>query len=214
MKRILLVAVVVAGATVALTMGQAPTSRAQSETPGKTHQVAIFAGGCFWCVEKDFDHVPGVTETVSGYTGGHLDNPTYRDVVTETTGHREVVRITFDPSKVTYETLLEVFWRSVDPTDAGGQFCDRGESYTTAIYTLDADQLTAAKASAKTIADVLGKKIATVIEPASTFYRAEEYHQDFYLKNPVRYRYYRFGCRRDARIKDLWGDQAHRGIVK
>ncbi len=213
MKKILLAAAIVAGASIALIAGHAPTSRAQSDVP-ENAQIAIFAGGCFWCVESDFDHVPGVLETISGYTGGHLENPTYRDVVSETTGHREVVRIAFDPSKVSYMELLAVFWRSVDPTDAGGQFCDRGESYTTAIYTLNAQQQKAAEASAKTVMDELGQQIVTVIEAASTFYPAEDYHQDFYLKNPLRYRYYRFGCRRDARIEALWGEQAHRGIVK
>ncbi|MEX3011674.1 peptide-methionine (S)-S-oxide reductase MsrA [Hoeflea sp. TYP-13] len=186
---------------------------AQSEKPAET-ETAIFAGGCFWCVESDFDHVPGVVETVSGYTGGHLDNPTYRDVVSETTGHREAVKITYDPKKVSYETLLDVFFRSVDPTDADGQFCDRGESYTTAIFTLDDQQKSQAELSSAEAMKILGQKIATLIVPASKFYPAEDYHQDYYLKNPVRYNFYRLGCRRDARVESLWGEDAHRGIVK
>ena len=158
--------------------------------------------------------MPGVLETISGYTGGHLENPTYGDVVSETTGHREAVKITYDPAKIDYGAMLDVFWRSVDPTDADGQFCDRGESYTTAIYTLDAEQQAQAEASSAKVADQLGQKIATLIEPATQFYPAEQYHQDYYNKNPVRYNFYRLSCRRDARIDALWGDDAHRGIVK
>ena len=213
MRRIVLATAAIAGAVILLSTGNMPTSRAQSDTPDNA-ETAIFAGGCFWCVESDFDHVPGVLETVSGYTGGHMDNPTYKDVVRETTGHREAAKITYDPSKVSYDQLLDVFWRSVDPTDPDGQFCDRGESYTTAIYTLDEEQQAAAEASSKEAMETLGQPIATVIMPASMFYPAEDYHQNFYQKNPVRYRFYRLGCRRDARVEALWGSEAHRGIVK
>ena len=213
MRKIVLAGAVAAAAAFILSTGNMPTGRAQSEAPVNA-ETAIFAGGCFWCVESDFDHVPGVLETVSGYTGGHLDNPTYKDVVRETTGHREAVQIIYDPSKVSYDDLLEVFWRSVDPTDPDGQFCDRGESYTTAIYTLDDGQRAAAEASSKKAMEALGRPIVTVIAPASMFYAAEDYHQNFYQKNPVRYRAYRFGCRRDARVEALWGDEAHRGIVE
>ncbi|MBW8638585.1 peptide-methionine (S)-S-oxide reductase MsrA [Hoeflea sp. WL0058] len=188
-----------------------PTVHAQSAASGDTAR-AIFAGGCFWCVESDFDKVPGVVSTTSGYTGGHLDNPTYRDVVTETTGHREAVLVEYDPDKVSYEALLDAYWHSVDPTDAEGQFCDRGESYTTAIYTTSDDQQKQAEASAKTISAELDAPVATLIAPAQKFYPAEDYHQDYYRKNPVRYKYYRFGCRRDARLDRLWGDDAHRGL--
>jgi peptide-methionine (S)-S-oxide reductase len=193
--------------------GLMPAVQAQSKTASGETQTAIFAGGCFWCVESDFDHVPGVVSTTSGYTGGHLDNPSYQDVVTETTGHREAVLVEFDPSKVSYEQLLDVYWHSVDPTDAGGQFCDRGESYTTAIYTNSMEQQKEATASAKEIGKELGKPVATLIAPAKTFYPAEDYHQNYYEKNPIRYKYYRFGCRRDARIDTIWGKDAHRGIV-
>ena len=215
MRKVLMVAVLAAGAAVAAIAGYAPMTQvqAQGERPDDV-EIAIFAGGCFWCVESDFDHVPGVIETISGYTGGHLDNPTYQDVVTETTGHREAVKITYDPGKVSYEKLLSVFFRSVDPTDADGQFCDRGESYSTAIYTLDDEQKSQAETASADAGQKLGKRIATVIAPAAMFYPAEQYHQDYYLKNPVRYRLYRLGCRRDARIEALWGNEAHSGIVK
>ena len=174
-------------------------------------QQAIFAGGCFWCVEADFDKVPGVLETVSGYTGGSLDNPTYQQVTYGDTGHREAVRITYDPSQVSYEELLTAFWHSVDPTDGGGQFCDRGESYQTAIF-VDEDQRQAAEASKAEVADRLEQTIATTIEPAGAFYPAEDYHQDYYRKNPVRYTYYRWSCGRDQRIESIWGERAFEGI--
>ncbi len=178
--------------------------------------IATFAGGCFWCVESDFDHVPGVLKTVSGYTGGQPVNPTYRQVTAGGTGHREAVQITFDPSKVSYAALLEIFWRSVDPTDAGGQFCDRGQSYETAIFANSADQRRLAALSKRQIDEsgILKKKIVTPIEDAGPFYAAEDYHQDYYKKSPLRYRFYRFRCGRDAQVEDVWGDQAHRGIAE
>ena len=178
--------------------------------------IATFAGGCFWCVESDFDHVPGVLKTVSGYTGGQTVNPTYRQVTAGGTGHREAVQITFDPSKVSYAELLEIFWRSVDPTDAGGQFCDRGQSYETAIFANSANQRRLAALSKRQIdeSDILKKKIVTPIEDAGPFYAAEDYHQDYYKKSPLRYRFYRFRCGRDAQVKDVWDDQAHRGIAE
>lgn len=173
-------------------------------------QKAIFAGGCFWCVEADFDKVPGVVSTVSGYTGGSTDNPSYK---THTAGgHREAVEITFEPGKVSYDTLLGIFWRSVDPTDGGGQFCDRGHSYTTAIYTVDQAQAEAARRSKAEAAKALGEPVVTEIVPASTFWPAEEYHQNYYKKNPLRYAYYRNGCGRDDRIRQVWGEQAFEGI--
>ncbi len=178
-------------------------------------KTAIFAGGCFWCVESDFDHVQGVVETISGYSGGTTStNVTYKTHVAAR--HREVVKISYDPTKVSYDMLLDVFWRSVDPTDGGGQFCDRGHSYTTAIYTLDEEQEKIAKASlAKLEADeALAKSIKTEIAPASTFFAAEDYHQDYYNKNPVRYKYYRYSCGRDNQVQRVWGDQAHLGIMK
>lgn len=215
MRKLVIAGALAATAGLAVVAGYTPMTpvQAQVETP-ENAKVAIFAGGCFWCVESDFDHVPGVVETISGYIGGHLDNPTYKDVVSETTGHREAVKITYDPAKVSYSQLLHTFFRSVDPTDPDGQFCDRGESYSTAIYTLDDEQKKLAEASSAEAMKVLDRPIATLIVSADTFYPAEDYHQDFYLKNPIRYQYYRLGCRRDARIEALWGDEAHSGIDK
>lgn len=174
--------------------------------------VATFAGGCFWCVEKDFEHVKGVTSAASGYTGGMLKNPTYRDHGQ----HIEAVRITYDPSVVSYSQLLDVFWRSVDATDAGGQFCDRGNSYTTAIFANSETQLKEAETSKANLmsSGALKEPIVTPIRQASHWTDAEEYHQDYYKKNPVRYYLYRKGCGRDARIQELWGAQAHAGIEK
>ncbi len=179
-------------------------------------EIATFAGGCFWCVESDFDGVAGVVRTVSGYTGGHVDNPTYGQVSSDTTGHREAVQIYYDPERVSYAELVEIFWRTIDPTDAGGQFCDRGESYTTAIFANSEEQRRLAEASKIMIesSGVLGQPVVTTIETAAQFYPAESYHQDYYEKNPLRYKFYRFSCGRDSRIKDLWGEQAFRGIAK
>ena len=145
-------------------------------------RIATFAGGCFWCVESDFDNVPGVLRTISGYTGGNLKDPTYNDVSAGGTGHREAVRIFFDPNKVTYTALLDIFWRSVDPTDAGGQFCDRGVSYETAIFANSAEQRRLAEASKRKLqhSGALNRPIVTPIETAGRFYPAEDYHQDYY----------------------------------
>jgi peptide-methionine (S)-S-oxide reductase len=188
----------------------------ESAAAEKKLSLMIVAGGCFWCVESDFDHVNGVVETISGYTGGHLKNPTYRDVTSGGSGHLEVVAIKYDPAKTDYATLLDVFWRSVDPTDGGGQFCDRGESYSTAIYTTSPEQKKLAEASKAAIekSGVLKRPIATKIADAGAFYPAEDYHQNYYRTNPLRYKFYRFNCGRDQRIIDLWGDDAHQGIKK
>jgi peptide-methionine (S)-S-oxide reductase len=171
---------------------------------------AIFAGGCFWCVEADFDKVPGVVSTTSGYIGGKVANPTYQQVVTKTTGHAEAVEIVFDPAKVSYEQLLEHFWRTIDPTTKDRQFCDAGTPYRTAIFALDAAQLKAAQASMAALekSKPFPEPIVTQIALAGPFYVAEDYHQDYYKKNPVRYQYYRSGCGRDARLKQLWGAKA------
>jgi peptide-methionine (S)-S-oxide reductase len=174
-------------------------------------KTAIFAGGCFWCVESDFDGVPGVLSTTSGYIGGSSENPTYYDHTAA--NHREAVRVEYDSAKVNYATLLDVFWHSVDPTDDGGQFCDRGHSYTTAIYAVGAEDLAAARKSKKDAEAELGKPIVTEIAAAPAFWPAEDYHQDYYLKNPLRYRYYRSDCGRDARIEKVWGAAAHKGIA-
>lgn len=172
----------------------------------------VVAGGCFWCVESDFDTVPGVVKTVSGYTGGIAPNPTYRQVVAGGTGHYEAVEITYDPAKVSFDALLTAFWRSVDPTDTGGQFCDRGDTYLTAVWVQSPAEREQAEASkAKAEAD-LGQKIVTPIFDAMPFFVAEDYHQDYYRKNPVRYRYYRWNCGRNQRVEELWGDAAYTGI--
>lgn len=171
---------------------------------------AIFAGGCFWCVESDFDKVEGVVETISGYTGGNKANPTYKQVTFGDTGHYEAVKVTYDPAKVSYEDLVSYFFRHVDPTDAEGQFCDKGDSYRTAIFTGSIEELAVAKAEKLEIEESgqLGAPVVTVIEAASEFYPAEDYHQDYYTKNPIKYRYYRSACGRDKRLEQLWGKSA------
>lgn len=169
---------------------------------------AVFAGGCFWCMEKPFDKVPGVISTTSGYTGGTELHPTYKDVSYHRTSHYEAIRIVYDPAQVSYDRLLEVFWHNVDPTQADGQFCDRGDQYRTGIFTSDAAEIARAEASKKAAAEALGEPIVTEILPASTFWVAEAYHQNFYETNPVRYNSYRSGCGRDRRLEQLWGEQA------
>ena len=177
---------------------------------------AIFAGGCFWCVEADFDKIPGVISTTSGYTGGEVKRPSYKQVTYKETGHYEAVQIVYDPSVVSYDALLTAFWHSVDPTDPGGQFCDRGSSYRTAIFVDGDEEREAAETSKDSVAEhVKGERpIVTPILDAAPFYPAEVYHQDYYEKNPVRYRYYRSRCGRDARVKAIWGKTAYEGIPK
>ena len=166
---------------------------------------AVFAGGCFWCMEPPYDKLPGVAATTSGYSGGQLVNPTYEQVSAGGTGHIEVIQVTYDPKQVSYEKLLEVFWRNVDPLDGGGQFCDRGNTYATAIFYQNEEQKKLAEQSKIEIEKKLGKSVVTPIRPAVTFYAAEDYHQDYYLKNPLRYKYYRYSCGRDQRLEQLWG---------
>jgi len=166
----------------------------------------IIAGGCFWCVESDFEKIPGVREAISGYTGGTLDNPTYKKVGTNRTGHLEAVKVIYDPAVVSYRRLVDYYWKTVDPTDASGQFCDKGESYTTALFVTPEQRADAENSLQQIKADKpFNADIVTPILPAVTFYDAEGYHQDYYKVNPVRYKYYRNGCRRDARLKQLWG---------
>jgi peptide-methionine (S)-S-oxide reductase len=174
------------------------------------HAVATFAGGCFWCMEPPYDKLPGVTATISGYMGGRNANPTYPEVSSGNTGHAEVVQVVYDPKKVSYEKLLEVFWHNVDPTVKDRQFCDSGNQYRTAIFFHDEAQRKAAEASKAALEKSKPFKdaLVTPIEMAGAFYPAEEYHQDYYKKNPVRYQIYRSGCGRDARLKQLWGDKA------
>jgi peptide-methionine (S)-S-oxide reductase len=164
---------------------------------------AIFAGGCFWCMQAEFSAVPGVTHVVSGYTGGHVPNPTYELVSLGNTGHFEAIQVTYDPAKVSYNKLLEVFWHNVDPLDARGQFCDKGTQYRAGIFVAGEGQKTAAEASKTTMERRLGQKVETLIAPASVFYPAEDYHQDFHIKNSNRYKSYRAGCGRDERLQQL-----------
>ena len=179
---------------------------AEPVAQGKTTTAtAVFAGGCFWCMEPPFDALPGVAATTSGYSGGQKENPTYEQVSAGDTGHIEVIQVTYDPKQVSYEKLLEVFWRNVDPLDKGGQFCDRGNTYTTAIFYQNEEQQKIAEQSKVAIEKKLGKTIVTAIRPAATFYAAEDYHQDYYQKNPLRYKYYRYSCGRDQRLEQLWG---------
>lgn len=191
------------------------TTGARAET-----KIATFAGGCFWCVEADFEKVKGVKEVVSGYTGGTVANPTYKQVTRGGTGHYEAVQIYYDPKQVSYAQLLHLFLRSVDPTDAGGQFCDRGKSYRTAIFVSNAVENKAAKQAIATAQSALGRKVVTPVRSASAFYKAESYHQDYYKgrklivtrAGPKRqseaYKFYRKSCGRDARVKALWGSAA------
>ena len=176
-------------------------------TPTSTTARAIFAGGCFWCVESDFDKVDGVLATTSGYSGGSVANPTYEQVSAKHTGHAEVVEVVFDPARVTYAKLVEHFWRTIDPTTKDRQFCDAGSPYRTAIFAVDEAQLKTALASRAALekSKPFKEAIVTEVVAAGAFYPAEAYHQDYYKKNPIRYQYYRTGCGRDARLKQLWG---------
>jgi peptide-methionine (S)-S-oxide reductase len=170
---------------------------------------AVFAGGCFWCMEPPYDELEGVISTTSGYLGGHKDNPTYEEVSRGGTGHAEVVKISYDPDVISYQQLLEVFWRNIDPVSENRQFCDVGSQYRSAIFYLDQQQKTLAEESRRQL-DESGRfdePIVTGIEPAGTFYPAEKYHQDYYRKNPLRYRFYRFNCGRDQRLQELWGER-------
>ena len=193
MKHLVIAAMLALAASASLAQG--PTAK------------ATFAGGCFWCVEADFDKVPGVLSTTSGYIGGTVANPTYEQVSKKTTGHAEAVEIVFDPSKVSFAQLLEKFWRTIDPTTKDRQFCDAGSPYRTAIFTHDATQAASAQASLVALqkSKPFKEPIVTQIVAAGPFYLAEDYHQDYYKKNPVRYLYYRSSCGRDARLEQLWG---------
>lgn len=174
-------------------------------------ELATFAGGCFWCMVKPFDEQPGIIKVVSGYTGGHKENPTYEEVCSDTTGHREAVQITFNPDIFPYEKLLELYWQQIDPTDSGGQFADRGESYRTAIFYHHDRQRKLALESKKKLegSGVFKDPIATEILEAGPFYPAEEYHQDYYKKHPERYKRYRVGSGREGFLKEHWGGLGH-----
>lgn len=176
-----------------------PTSPALAES-----QTVTLAGGCFWCVEADFDKLPGVLETTSGYTGGTVKDPTYKQVSAGQTGHYEAVQIRYDPRKLSYSQLLNYFWRHIDPLDEGGQFCDRGGQYRSAIFVGTTEKKTQAETSRQQVQKQLGKPVKTLILPESPFYKAEDYHQDYYRKEPLKYNFYRFSCGRDRRVAEVW----------
>ena len=193
--------------------GPAPASQGEAAPPPifdtpEGAEVAIFASGCFWCTEVDFEKLDGVLDAVSGFTGGEVANPAYREVVRGGTGHVEAVRIEFDPTIISYDALLDHYWRNVDPLDGTGQFCDRGAPYRPRIFTTTEEQGLQARASRDEVATRFDEPIAVRIQAAETFWPAEEYHQDYAQKNPIRYQRYRFGCRRDQRLRELWGEEA------
>ena len=185
----------------------AQPTRARADDAKEETAVATFAGGCFWCMEKPYDELDGIISTTSGYAGGNEDNPTYKQVSSGRTGHYEAIQIVYDPTKVDYTTLLDVFWRNVDPLDPHGQFCDKGKQYRTAIFAHDAEQRRQAEKSRAALDEsgVLPAPIVTEILDAKTFWPAESYHQDYYITNPIRYKFYRYNCGRDKRLKELWG---------
>ncbi|NJR20277.1 MAG: peptide-methionine (S)-S-oxide reductase MsrA [Hyphomonadaceae bacterium] len=194
--------------------GGAVTSREDRSTQAavdaavapENRAIAIFAGGCFWCMEKPFDVVPGILSTTSGYSGGIVDNPSYESVTRGITGHYEVVQVEYDKTRVTYQQLLDIYWRQIDPFDARGQFCDKGQSYLAAIFPKTPEEAAAAQASKAAVERKFpGQTITVNILPAKRFWPAEDYHQDYYLKNPLQYGYYRTACGRDNRLRTIWG---------
>ena len=192
-----------AASAVIVTLDDAPAK------PAVGMETAIFAGGCFWCTESDFDKVVGVISTTSGYTGGTVKNPTYEQVSAGGTGHAEAVQVTFDPKKISYANLLKAYWLSIDPLTPNRQFCDSGNQYRSAIFYVNESQKKQALAYKKSLEDshFFKQPIVTEITPASEFYPAEDYHQDYHNKNPIRYNYYRNGCGRDARLQQVWGNK-------
>jgi peptide-methionine (S)-S-oxide reductase len=197
---------VVAFAVASTLAAQAPSQDKPAAPPSTAR--AVFAGGCFWCMEAPFDKLPGVKSTTSGFAGGQVKGPTSEMVSSGTTGHAESVQVIYDPRKITYAQLLDVFWHNIDPLDGGGQFCDRGNQYRSAIFYGNEEEKKEAEAAKVAVQQKLGRAVQTQIVPAGAFYPAEEYHQDFYIRNPVRYHQYRQGCGRDRRLKELWGDEA------
>jgi peptide-methionine (S)-S-oxide reductase len=192
------------GLAVSLWLGFVAGAAAEGAAPPAAAK-ATFAGGCFWCVEADFDKVEGVISTTSGYIGGRSANPSYEEVSHGGTGHAEAVEIVYDPAKVSYQKLLDVFWHNVDPLAKDRQFCDRGDQYRSAIFYHGEEQRALAEASKAQVAKRFKQPIQTEVVAAGPFYKAEEYHQDYYKKNPIRYQFYRFNCGRDARLEELWG---------
>jgi peptide-methionine (S)-S-oxide reductase len=195
---------VLGAATLMAAVGVA-AAQSPGPEPSTAKGLATFAGGCFWCVEADFDKVEGVISTTSGYTGGTVVNPTYQQVSAGGTGHAEAVEIVYDPAKVSFDKLLDVFWHHHDPLTKNAQFCDHGEQYRAAIFYHDEEQRRLAEASKQAVQARFHQPIQTEITPAGPFYKAEDYHQDYYLKNPIRYKFYRYNCGRDQRLEALWG---------
>lgn len=188
-----------------LAFGAAAVQAAAPGAAGAATAKATFAGGCFWCMEPPFDELNGVLATTSGYIGGTKKNPTYEEVITGTTGHAEAVEITYDPKRINYEKLLEVFWRNIDPLTPNAQFCDHGNQYRSAIFYHDDAQKTLAEKTKNALQGRFKQPMVTEIVRAREFYPAEDYHQDYYKKNPIRYKVYRYGCGRDQRLEELWG---------
>jgi len=203
MKRLLLLAL---SLFIMPALAANPTNTPSSD---QQHETAIFAGGCFWCMEPPFDKLDGVISTTSGYTSGHKENPTYKEVSAGITGHTEAIQIKYDPARITYPELLKVFWKNIDPVAVDRQFCDVGSQYRSGIYYLNEAQQAEAKRSLQELTEnkPFEGNIVTEILPASTFYAAEDYHQDYYQKNPLRYKYYRYACKRDQRLEEIWGSK-------
>jgi peptide-methionine (S)-S-oxide reductase len=193
-------------ASAAIFLALASAGQAAQSPGGAPTAKATFAGGCFWCMEPPYDELDGVISTISGYIGGAKKNPSYEEVVTGATGHTEAVQVTYDPAKITYEKLLEVFWRNIDPLTANAQFCDHGSQYRSGIFYHDETQKKLAEGSRTRVQSRFKQPVVTEIVRATEFYPAEDYHQDYYKKNPVRYKLYRYGCGRDQRLQELWGD--------
>lgn len=189
-----------------LVISLAGTAAAQNQT-----ETATFAGGCFWCMEKPYDQLDGVISTTSGFSGGRTTDPTYKEVSRGNTGHIEVVNVVYDPARVSYEELLYVYWRNIDPFDGGGQFCDRGHTYQPAIFYHNDEQRLAAQTGKEEVSDRFSRRVHTSIREFKAFYSADAYHQDYYQRNPIRYNYYRSSCGRDARLNEIWGDEARGG---
>jgi peptide-methionine (S)-S-oxide reductase len=202
MRSLIRLALLVFAGVLAMVMSPPDSSEA---APGPKLAEAVFAGGCFWCTEADFDKIPGVVSTTSGYTGGKVVYPSYEQVSAGGTGHIEAVKVVYDPARISYQTLVARFFRTVDPLDEGGQFCDRGYQYRTAIFVANAAERAVAEATKARAAALLKKPVATLILPAARFYPAEGYHQNYYKKNAVKYKYYRWRCGREARLAQVWG---------
>jgi methionine-S-sulfoxide reductase len=200
--------VVIAVAAVAVALTKSPPRSAEPQTAAQQTALATFAGGCFWCVEEAFEKLPAVLSVVSGYTGGHKKAPSYEEVSAGGTGHTEAVQVRYDPTKITYDQLLYVFWRNIDPFTANAQFCDHGQQYRSAVFVHDDAQRGAAETSKRAVEERFKRSVVTEVAPVGAFYAAEDYHQDYYKKNPIRYRFYKTTCGRERRLREIWGQEA------